>query len=138
MATLYDPADQLTPRQRAIVRLSYKRYSFDEIGQELGISLNTLRWHTTQIRRLYPQFRCGRVQQQVVLTPAEQTVMKMVADGLSNPIISERLNLSIKTVCNHLSRLYRKTHTKNRVELARTALMVQNRVLIGESEATYA
>lgn len=138
MASLYDPADLLTPRQQDIVRLSYAGYSFDEIADELGISSNTLRWHTTLVRRVYPQFRCGWTPQQVRLTRVERSVMHLVADGLSNLLISERLNISINTVNVYVSQLYRKTRTKNRVELTRTALVIGNRVQIGESEATYA
>jgi DNA-binding CsgD family transcriptional regulator len=138
MASLSDPFNQLTPRQKDIVRLSYTGYSFDDIARSLRITPNTLRWHTTQVRRVYPAFRCGGTPQRSKLTHTEKTVLQLVAAGLDNRAIRQRLQLSVHTVNKHLSNLYNKMGVANRIDLVRTALVVQNVVLIGESEATYA
>ena len=53
------------------------------------------------------------------LTDAEQRVVELVASGLSNRAIAERLAYSIKTIEAYLSRVYAKTGCTNRVELAR-------------------
>src|SRR5262245_56535937 len=53
------------------------------------------------------------------LTNAEQRVAALVADGLSNRLIAERLAYSIKTIESYLSRIYVKTGCRNRVDLAR-------------------
>lgn len=51
------------------------------------------------------------------LTPRENTVAAMVAQGLSNPAICEKLYVSDNTVRSHLKRLYQKTGAANRAEL---------------------
>ena len=53
------------------------------------------------------------------LTDAEQRVAELVAKGLSNRLIAERLAYSIKTIETYLSRIYAKTGCRNRVDLTR-------------------
>jgi DNA-binding CsgD family transcriptional regulator len=53
------------------------------------------------------------------LTDAERKVAGLVAEGLTNRAIAERLSYSVKTIEAYLSRVYAKTACSNRVELAR-------------------
>jgi DNA-binding NarL/FixJ family response regulator len=53
------------------------------------------------------------------ITKREQDVLKLLADGLSNGQIGDRLHLSARTVEKHVSSLLRKTNTSNRAELVR-------------------
>lgn len=53
------------------------------------------------------------------LTEAERRVAEAVARGLSNKEIALELNLSIRTVENHVSRILAKKNFSNRVEIAR-------------------
>jgi DNA-binding CsgD family transcriptional regulator/tetratricopeptide (TPR) repeat protein len=55
----------------------------------------------------------------LALTDAEQRVAGLVAEGLTNKAIAERLSYSVKTIEAYLSRVYAKTGCTNRVELAR-------------------
>ena len=55
------------------------------------------------------------------LTPREQEVMILVAEGLSTNQISERLYISPKTVENHRSRVMQKLDLHNTIELVRYA-----------------
>jgi len=55
------------------------------------------------------------------LTPAELEVVRLVADGLSNPEIGRRLFMSRGTVKAHLSHVYAKLGVANRTELATLA-----------------
>ena len=55
------------------------------------------------------------------LTPREQEVMILVAEGLSTNQISERLYISPKTVENHRSRVMQKLGLHNTIELVRYA-----------------
>jgi predicted ATPase/DNA-binding CsgD family transcriptional regulator len=55
------------------------------------------------------------------LTPTEQTVVRLAADGLSNPDIGARLFMSRSTVKTHLSHIYAKLGVSNRTELATVA-----------------
>lgn len=53
------------------------------------------------------------------LTDAERRVTDLVAEGLSNPKVAERLFLSRHTVDFHLRQVFRKLNVGSRVELAR-------------------
>jgi DNA-binding CsgD family transcriptional regulator len=52
------------------------------------------------------------------LTPTERTVANLVADGLSNPRIAERMYLSRRTVQGHVSSILGKLGVASRTELA--------------------
>jgi DNA-binding CsgD family transcriptional regulator len=53
------------------------------------------------------------------LTPQEQQIARLAAEGLSNREIGERLFLSPRTVSTHLYRIYPKVGVRSRAELAR-------------------
>ena len=59
------------------------------------------------------------------LTEAEWRVAETVARGLSNKEIAAELNLSVRTVENHVSRILAKKNFTNRVEIARLLLSNQ-------------
>ena len=52
------------------------------------------------------------------LTPAEQAVASLVADGLTNPQIGERLYISRRTVQTHLAHVFAKLDVASRAQLA--------------------
>ena len=56
------------------------------------------------------------------LTPREQNVLDLVAQGLMNKEIAKTLNTSIRNVEKYVSRLFNKTGTNSRTELVRFAL----------------
>ncbi|HEX3426008.1 MAG TPA: AAA family ATPase [Acidimicrobiales bacterium] len=53
------------------------------------------------------------------LTPAERAVVELVAQGMSNPDVAQRLFLSRATVKTHVSNALAKLQVSSRVELAR-------------------
>jgi DNA-binding NarL/FixJ family response regulator len=55
------------------------------------------------------------------LTPRERDVLRLVAAGLSNQEIADRLHLGITTVKSHVTSLMTKTGSPNRVRLAMLA-----------------
>lgn len=55
----------------------------------------------------------------LALTLRERGVLSLLADGLSNSQIGDRLHLSPRTVEKYVSSLLRKTNTSNRAELVR-------------------
>lgn len=58
----------------------------------------------------------------VSLSGREIEILELVAIGLTNLEISEKLEISKRTVDNHISHLLTKTKTDNRVELVRWGL----------------
>lgn len=52
------------------------------------------------------------------LTPTEQTIARLVADGLSNPQIADSLYVSYRTVQTHVSHIFAKLDINSRVQLA--------------------
>ena len=59
------------------------------------------------------------------LTPAEQAIATLVAQGLSNPQIGDRLYVSRRTVQAHLAHVFAKLDITSRAQLA--AAVAQNR-----------
>ena len=55
------------------------------------------------------------------LSPAEASVVRLVAEGFSNKQIAAQLVVSLKTVEYHLSNLYRRLGVTSRVKLAQLA-----------------
>lgn len=52
------------------------------------------------------------------LTPTESTVAGLVAEGLSNPQIADRLYVSRRTVQTHVSHIFTKLQITSRAQLA--------------------
>jgi DNA-binding NarL/FixJ family response regulator len=61
----------------------------------------------TALREAYPE-----------LTEREREILDLIALGLSNGEIAERLTLSLKTVRNHVSNIYNKMQVTDRVQAA--------------------
>jgi DNA-binding CsgD family transcriptional regulator len=55
------------------------------------------------------------------LTPSERAVVDLVAEGLSNPQIGQRLFISRRTVQTHLAHVFDKLHVTSRAQLAAEA-----------------
>ena len=56
------------------------------------------------------------------LSDREVQIVELVTVGMTNQEISDRLDISKRTVDNHISNILTKTSTSNRVELVRWAL----------------
>ena len=63
--------------------------------------------------------------QAVSLTAVEQSILRLVCDGMTNPQIAAQLNLSTETVNWYRKRLLAKFGVKNTVSLVRQALKEQ-------------
>ena len=64
----------------------------------------------------------GESQNPVSLSERELQIIDLVAAGLTNQEIAEKLEISKRTVDNHISNILGKTSTENRVALVRWAL----------------
>ncbi len=58
----------------------------------------------------------------ISLSDRELQIVELVASGLTNQDIAEQLEISKRTVDNHISNILTKTQTENRVSLVRWAL----------------
>ncbi|MGA5068629.1 AAA family ATPase [Streptomyces exfoliatus] len=65
------------------------------------------------------------------LTPREREISVLVAEGLTNQAVADRLSLSPRTVESHVARVYRKTGVETRAGLA--SLVVRHGVGGGQS-----
>lgn len=62
------------------------------------------------------------IQYEEELTPREKDILKLLAEGLDNKDIAERLTLTKRTVQNHISTIYGKLGLKTRTEAMLYAL----------------
>ena len=81
----------------------------DRVEQALQQSAQILQARTAQTS---VQVRLGG------LTEREQDVMRLVVEGLPNKLIADQLNISVRTVEVHRSRVFDKMEVKSAVELA--------------------
>ena len=58
----------------------------------------------------------------MALSAREMEIIELVADGLTNQEIAQRLTISKRTVDNHVSNMFTKTGSKNRVALLNWAM----------------
>ena len=56
------------------------------------------------------------------MTMREIEIAHLIVKGMTNPQIAEVLNISVRTVQNHLRAIYDKVHVHNRTALAATLL----------------
>jgi DNA-binding NarL/FixJ family response regulator len=58
----------------------------------------------------------------IAISGREMEIIELVAAGLTNQEIAQKLEISKRTVDNHISNILTKTSTENRVSLVRWAL----------------
>ncbi|MFB2934690.1 response regulator [Aerosakkonemataceae cyanobacterium BLCC-F154] len=115
----FDP-DELV----AIVENLLERRSSAEKGSE-GTDIEDIARQLAEIRELLkqrPTIAQSETHIKIDLTPREQSVLDLVAQGLMNKEIARRLETSVRNVEKYVSRLFSKTGTNSRTELVRYAL----------------
>ena len=63
--------------------------------------------------------KAARARKGTPLTPRELEILTLLAAGNSTPDIAARLNITPSTVKTHLTSVYKKLGTRNRVQAAR-------------------
>jgi DNA-binding NarL/FixJ family response regulator len=74
------------------------------------------------LMRLLPKFRGAATEPTLKLTEREQEVLRLLADGLSNAAIGQRLVVSVHTVRNHVANLASKLGAHSRLEVLSIAM----------------
>ncbi|MER7481839.1 response regulator transcription factor [Streptomyces sp. NPDC126510] len=77
---------------------------------------------TALIRNYLDRARHGQETPDQILTPREEEVLKLVAEGHSSKEIAELLFISIKTVQRHRANLLQKLGLRDRLDLTRYAI----------------
>ncbi|MBE9212743.1 MAG: response regulator transcription factor [Richelia sp. RM2_1_2] len=119
----FDPDELVAIVENLLARRIAKTSSGGEEGETPDLA--ELASQIAQIKALLTQ-KTGITQSSppfnIDLTPREQSVLNLVAEGLMNKEIARRLETSVRNVEKYVSRLFSKTGTNSRTELVRFAL----------------
>ncbi len=74
------------------------------------------RWISSPLLDKLVAFSMGSPEPSVELTPRQRDILQLLQEGLDNKSIAARLDLSVKTVENHLTRLFRQLGVQSRLE----------------------
>ena len=74
------------------------------------------------VSRFQARHRAKLVRKPDGLTSRELEVLELVAAGMTNKLIGQKLFISVNTVAVHVARILEKTHSKNRTEAANYAI----------------
>ncbi|MEB3369855.1 LuxR C-terminal-related transcriptional regulator [Saccharopolyspora mangrovi] len=111
---------RLRRRARADVVLSAARDGFAAMGARTYVERCDRELKAGGVHRVRPEPKPN------ALTPQEESVVRLVARGLSNKEVAAELYLSSKTVQYHLTRIYAKLGIRSRSELAARSSPVQD------------
>jgi DNA-binding CsgD family transcriptional regulator len=102
-------------------RAAYKQAIsiYTDLGAAWDIIRADARLRRHSIRRGGPGARRRPAEGWDVLTPTEQKIAHLVAEGLSNPDIASQLFLSRNTVQTHVSHILAKLNARSRIQIAR-------------------
>jgi DNA-binding NarL/FixJ family response regulator len=101
-------------RRVATEQLEAARAGFERLGAEPWVQVVDTELEMTGLRPRRSTPSAG-----ASLTPSEQAVARLVAQGMTNREVGQELIVSAKTVEHHLSRIYAKLGVRSRTELAR-------------------
>jgi DNA-binding NarL/FixJ family response regulator len=113
--------DQISDRVRGLSSganvYMVKPFGIDELVAQIESTLrSSYLIQQNQLKRMEPTIQ---VPGSVRLTNAELLVAQLVAQGLSNLEIAQKLNASKRTIESHMSHMLKKTMLSNRTELSR-------------------
>jgi DNA-binding NarL/FixJ family response regulator len=80
-----------------------------------GVLSALMRSHLERMRR-------GEAPPSNLLTPREDEILKLIAEGYSSKSIADSLTISLKTVEHHRANILRKLGMRDRTELTRYAI----------------
>jgi len=120
MLTMHADQDVLAEAIRAGANgYLVKDCSVDEIAQAIdavviGETALSPRLAASMLAEVRRQDSAGQADR--VITPREEEVLQLIADGCSTPEVAEQLFISQKTVKNHLASIYQKLDARDRTQ----------------------
>ncbi len=120
MLTMHADQDVLAEAIRAGANgYLVKDCSIDEIAQAIeavvtGETALSPRLAASMLAEVRRQDSAGQAER--VITPREEEVLQLIADGCSTPEVAEQLFISQKTVKNHLASIYQKLDARDRTQ----------------------
>ncbi|MFN3648263.1 MAG: response regulator [Armatimonadota bacterium] len=103
-----------------------KEAGAEAVSQALAAVLRDEQYLSAPLDEHEVRCQLARLRAQVpraeTLTPREREVLKLSAEGLSNPRIAERLFLSVRTVESHRARVLRKLELTDQTDLVKYAI----------------
>jgi len=113
-----ETADRIQGFRTGVDAYLTKPFESEELAAVVAAILQRVERTHSDLARLFGGKEPNELQRDEELTDAEWRVAEAVARGLSNKEIARELNLSLRTVEGHISRILDKKNLNNRVELA--------------------
>jgi DNA-binding NarL/FixJ family response regulator len=113
-----ETADRIQGFRLGVDAYLTKPFEPQELGAVVTSILQRVERTHSGLARLFGEKEPDEFRRDEDLTDAEWRVAEAVARGLSNKEIAAQLNLSLRTVEGHISRILDKKNLSNRVELA--------------------
>lgn len=113
-----ETADRIQGFRTGVDAYLTKPFEPEELGAVVAGILQRVERTHSDLAQLFGEKEPEELQPDEDLTDAEWRVAETVARGMSNKEIAAELNLSLRTVEGHISRILDKKNLNNRVELA--------------------
>jgi len=123
------PADGVAALRAGAKAVVFKRFAIETLMDAIRAVADGHVWMPPTIR----EELTARLHEPVpeTLTPREREIVRLVALGLRNAEVAQRLSISEVTVKTHLNNVFQKLGLRDRVELARYAIRIG---LVGANE----
>jgi DNA-binding CsgD family transcriptional regulator len=110
-------------REQAIHHLTQAIHGYQQVGATIDAARVRQRLRKLGVRRRHWSPSAGRpVSGWHSLTDTERVASELVAQGLNNQQVADRMYVSVHTVAFHMRQIFRKLNIGSRVELARIVM----------------